>query len=137
MSLSYDASVNDPGTMVPYGRRLDELVLASAARILQEAELPANTKQQLRLSRDTGGCGLRSAAERCHTAYLAAALSNTTTTTPQNPALHSLNPQVTLALDSLQSIGITLDQHAMRFPTPRPTPRPAPPEAPTHVVASH
>ena len=71
--LSYDASVSDPGAMAPLGKRLDELVATTAAHILDVRNWSPAALTQLRLSRDHGGCGIRSAEDRCLTAFLAAA----------------------------------------------------------------
>ena len=73
-SLSYDVSVSGPGCTQPFGRRLDELVVKIAATILQEGDLPPEAERQMRLSREAGGCSIRSATDRCHTAFLATAI---------------------------------------------------------------
>ena len=74
LCLAYDASVSDPGTLVPLGRTLDLLVSDTACHILQADHLPPKALQQLRLSRERGGCSLRSAEDRCYTAFMAAAV---------------------------------------------------------------
>ena len=116
--LSYDASITDPGTTVPYGRRLDDLVFTVVTKIIEHPCTDPTTRIQLCLSRDTGGCGLRSAEERCHTAYLAAV----TRLAPAQPTLATSQPAITRALAGLRVMGILLDSHAMPHPTHTPPP---------------
>ena len=110
--LSYDATVNDPGSMLPYGERLDTLVAAAAARILRVRNWPPMVLNQARLSREHGGCGLRSAAERCYTAYLAAVVRLVAGWTNQ-AGLDIVGPGVAASLAGLRAMGVQLDRHAM------------------------
>ena len=123
-ALSYDASVNGPGTTVPYGRRLDDLVLTTAARVIDEPNPTEATIRQLRLSRDEGGCGLRSAEQRCHTAFLSTVL-RLRRTGPDRCAW--LEQETAGALHGLYTMGIQLDANAMPHPTHTPLPNPLQP----------
>ena len=117
-ALSYDASVTDPGTLLPYGHRLDQAVMTCAQKILDIAPpCDTTTMTQLRLSRDTGGCGLRSAAERCHTAFLATVVRLGRCGPEVSPWLQHAT---TTAIHGLHALGLTLDHYAM--PHPRNTP---------------
>ena len=110
--LVYDASVNDPGTMVPLSRQLDEVVGSTAAAILGIQEISPRTLMQIRLSRDQGGCGLRSAEDRSYTAFLAALL-RIMPAWPEPAIPDEMMPAVRSALDGLRSLGVELDQHGM------------------------
>ena len=123
--LSYDASVNEPDVMTSYGRRLDKLVSDTAAYILAAAELQEAELQQLRLSRDVGGCGLRSAEDRCHTAFLAAVLRlGTELHAADHRALAATGvmDHAKVALANLRSMGIELDVNAMPHAAVSPPP---------------
>ena len=110
--LSYDASVNGPGATAPLGRQLDELVEATAAEILEVRNWSPSTLLQLRLSREYGGCGLRSAADRCHTAFLAAVV-RLAPAWPSETLMRIAGSDATAALAGLETAGVVLDQHAM------------------------
>ena len=109
--------------MAPHGRRLDEMVLRTAARILEATEFQAAEIQQLRLAMDHGGCGLRSAADRCQTVFLAAVLRlGEQLDTPDHAALceHGLLAQAATAQANLKELGVTLDKRGMPYPTEAP-----------------
>ena len=115
-ALSYDASINDPGITVPYGRSLDSLVAKMAFSIIQHPCTDPATLTQVRLSRDQGGCGLRSAEERCYTSYLAAV----TRLAPPQPILTTTSAAISRALHGIEATGVVLDQHAMPHPAHTP-----------------
>ena len=126
-ALSYDASVNGPGTTVPYGRRLDDLVLNTATRLINEPNPAPTTIQQLRLSRAEGGCGLRAATDRCYTAFLSTVLRLRRFGSDRS---EWLTQQTTLAIEGLRSLDICLDSNAMPHPTATPPPNPFQPDRP-------
>ena len=69
-ALAYDACVLEPSTTVPHADALDNAV----AKLLPNfvgAPVPSELEEQMRLPRASGGCGLPSAADRCHTSFLA------------------------------------------------------------------
>ena len=114
--LAYDVSVSDPGATAPLGRRLDEVVLTTAAKILQADALTERQQKQLRLSKEQGGCGLRAAEDRCSTAFLAALLrlgAGLCVDDSAALAQDGLICQARHALDLLHGMGIILDQHGM------------------------
>ena len=109
--LTFDASVTNPGSMEPLGRDLDELVANTAAYIIDADSFNKPTALQIRLSAEFGGCGLRSAADRCATAFAAAALR----VAPRwNPAhLHTLTGAFQDAQKRLEDMGVHLNQRAL------------------------
>ena len=112
--LSYDVAVSDPGTTVPFSRRLDAMVLSLATTIL-DSPMPDPTRTTLlRLDRTKGGCGLRSGEDRSYTAYLASAF--------RLAHLHHAHdiPSILSALAHLTTLGIVLDRHGMAHPTSTP-----------------
>ena len=111
-SLTYDASVNPPGAIVPLGRRLDDTVEATARAVLGVRELGGDAITQMRFGRQAGGCDLRSMADRCCTAYLAAAL-RIAPGWESDTDLRPILPGVRASQHALRELGIALDQHAM------------------------
>ena len=114
--LTYDASVNDPSAMALYGERLDKLVVSTAANILSVPGFSDREICQLRLDRSAGGCGLRSAQERCATAFLAAVLrlgSSLSERCPNALLQADLVAQGKWAQECLKDWGIILDRHGM------------------------
>ena len=144
--LSYDAAVNDPSTMVLLGRRLDVLVETTAAKILHLRRWSPASLAQARMAKEFGGCNLRSAEERCHTAYLV----SVNRLGPHWPRIdsrhHYLATTIATAIEGLRALGITLDQHALPHSTSSPphipfnthrSPPQCPPKTQTLLVGSY
>ena len=118
--LSYDSAILSPELCAPLGRALDEATATTAQAILGD-DLGPDALAQLRVGRELGGRGLRSAEAGAHVAFTASCM-RLATHCLQGPHSAPCVEDCAASAAWLAGRGAHLDEHGICSPAPPPKP---------------